>query len=159
MLHHREGEKLDEWLAQVTASHIREFQSCVVGVQRDKAAVVAGLTLPENNGLVEGKVKKLKLIKRLMYGRAKFPRLASARAARLGERNLSPEKRELLQTGRIHRKCGRRRFIDFPPRCSVRDCLVDCSFISLSVFLLCRTIYQWRASPKVCKNQDIRQMT
>jgi len=75
MLHHREGEKLDEWLAKVTASHIRELQSFVVGVQRDKAAVVAGLTLPQNNGLVEGKVNKLKLIKRMMYGRAKFPLL------------------------------------------------------------------------------------
>ncbi len=75
MLHHREGEKLDSWLAQVTASHIRELQSFVVGVERDKAAVVAGLTLPQNNGLVEGKVNKLKLIKRMMYGRAKFPLL------------------------------------------------------------------------------------
>jgi transposase len=33
---------------------------------------VAGLTLPHNNGLVEGKVNKLKLIKRMMYGRAEF---------------------------------------------------------------------------------------
>ena len=30
-----------------------------------KVAVVAGLTLPQNNGLVEGKVNKLKLIKRM----------------------------------------------------------------------------------------------
>jgi transposase len=75
LLHHREGEKLDAWLAKVTASHIRELQSFVLGVERDKAAVVAGLTLPQNNGLVEGKVNKLKLIKRMMYGRAKFPLL------------------------------------------------------------------------------------
>ena len=75
MLHHREREKLDEWLAKVTASQIRELQSFVLGVERDKAAVVAGLTLPQNNGLVEGKVNKLKLIKRMMYGRAEFPLL------------------------------------------------------------------------------------
>jgi transposase len=75
MLHHREGEKLDDWLAKVTMSHIRELQSFVLGVERDKAAVVAGLTLPQNNGLVEGKVNKLKLIKRMMYGRAEFPLL------------------------------------------------------------------------------------
>ena len=92
MLHHREGEKLDSWLAKVTASQIRELQSFVLGVERDKAAVVAGLTLPQNNGLVEGKVNKLKLIKRMMYGRAEFPRLASARAARLVASNLSHEK-------------------------------------------------------------------
>ena len=47
----------------------------VTGVERDKAAVIAGLTLPYNNGLVEGKVNKLKLIKRMGYGRAEFPLL------------------------------------------------------------------------------------
>ena len=47
----------------------------VTGIERDKAAVVAGLTLPQNNGLVEGKVNKLKLIKRMGYGRAEFPLL------------------------------------------------------------------------------------
>ncbi len=45
------------------------------GIERDKAAVSAGLTLPINNGLVEGKVNKLKLIKRMGYGRAGFPLL------------------------------------------------------------------------------------
>ncbi|EFH79815.1 ISL3 family transposase [Ktedonobacter racemifer] len=75
ILHHREGEKLDDWLEKVRASQICELQSFVVGVERDKAAVVAGLTLPQNNGLVEGKVNKLKLIKRMGYGRAEFPLL------------------------------------------------------------------------------------
>jgi len=75
MLHHREGEKLDDWLEKVRASEIRELQSFVLGVERDKAAVVAGLTLRQNNGLVEGKVNKLKLIKRMGYGRAAFPLL------------------------------------------------------------------------------------
>jgi len=75
MLHTRSGEKLDDWLSSVKASQIRELQSFVFGVERDKAAVVAGLTLPQNNGLVEGKVNKLKLIKRMMFGRAEFPLL------------------------------------------------------------------------------------
>ena len=72
MLHHREAEKLETWLAKCTSSQIRELHSFVQGVERDKAAVVAGLTLPQNNGLVEGKVNKLKLIKRMGYGRAGF---------------------------------------------------------------------------------------
>jgi transposase len=59
----------------VRDSQIREFQDFVVSIERDKAAVVAGLTLPQNSGLVEGKVNKLKLIKRMMYGRAEFPLL------------------------------------------------------------------------------------
>ena len=75
LLHHREGGKLDNWLSSVKASQIRELQSFVWGVERDKAAVVAGLTLPQNNGLVEGNVNKLKLIKRMMDGRAEFPLL------------------------------------------------------------------------------------
>jgi transposase len=75
ILHRREGEKLDSWLDAVNASQIRELQSFVTGVERGKAAVVAGLTLLHNNGLVEGKVNKLKLIKRMMFGRAEFPLL------------------------------------------------------------------------------------
>jgi transposase len=75
MLRTRTGERLDGWLEKVRASQIRELQGFVAGIERDKAAVVAGLTLPQNNGLVEGKVNKLKLIKRMMYGRAAFPLL------------------------------------------------------------------------------------
>ena len=75
ILHRREGDKLDSWLTKVRASHIRELQSFVGGIERDKTAVVAGLTLPQSNGLVEGKVNKLKLIKRMMYRRAEFPLL------------------------------------------------------------------------------------
>jgi len=75
MLRTRMGEQLDTWLEHVRVSQIRELQSLVVSIERDKAAVIAGLTLFQNNGLVEGKVNKLKLIKRMMYGRAKFPLL------------------------------------------------------------------------------------
>lgn len=75
MLRTRTGEQLDDWLEKVRASQIRALQGFVVGIERDKAAVVAGLTLPQNNGVVEGKVNKLKLIKRMMYGRARFPLL------------------------------------------------------------------------------------
>nr|WP_277988841.1 transposase [Ktedonosporobacter rubrisoli] len=72
LLHNREGAKLDDLLERVRASQIRELQRFVTGVERDKEAVVAGLTLPFNNGLVEGKVNKLKLLKRMGYGRASF---------------------------------------------------------------------------------------
>jgi len=57
MLRTRTGEQLDAWLEQIRASQIREFQSFVLGIERDKAAAVAGLTLPQNNGVVEGKVE------------------------------------------------------------------------------------------------------
>ncbi|WP_201377749.1 ISL3 family transposase [Ktedonobacter sp. SOSP1-52] len=70
MLRTRTGERLDGWLEKARASQIRELQGFATSVERDKAAVVAGLTLPQNNGLVEGHVNKLKLIKRMGYGRA-----------------------------------------------------------------------------------------
>ena len=72
MLRTRTGEQLDTWLEKVRASRIRELQGFVSGVERDKKAVKAGLTLPQSNGMVEGKVNKLKLIKRMGYGRASF---------------------------------------------------------------------------------------
>lgn len=75
MLHTRTGEQLDAWLCCAKASKIRELQGFIAGVIRAKAAVTAGLTLPQNNGVVEGKVNKLKLIKRMGYGRASFPLL------------------------------------------------------------------------------------
>lgn len=75
MLRHRKGERLDCWLQLARDSHIKELQSFVRGVERDKMAVLAGLTLPHSNGIVEGKVNKLKLIKRMGYGRAGFPLL------------------------------------------------------------------------------------
>ncbi len=46
------GEQLDAWLERVRASQIRELQGFVVSIERDKAAVVAGLTLPHNNDYV-----------------------------------------------------------------------------------------------------------
>jgi transposase len=75
MVHRREGHRLDTWLQQVEVSAIAELQSFATGIVRDKAAVQAGLTLPTNNGMVEGFVTKVKLIKRQGYGRASFPLL------------------------------------------------------------------------------------
>ena len=75
MLRGRVGERLDAWLAQVQSSELAELQSFAAGVVKDKEAVRAGLTWWINNGMVEGHVTKLKLIKRQGYGRAGFPLL------------------------------------------------------------------------------------
>jgi transposase len=72
MVRERTGEQLDAWRASVQASHLEAFESFVTGVQHDKDAVLAGLTLPWSNGPLEGNVNRLKLIKRSMYGRAEF---------------------------------------------------------------------------------------
>ena len=75
MLRERLGERLDRWLAQVNQSSIPELQSFAAGVEKDKEAVRAGLTWWINNGMVEGHITKLKLIKRQGYGQAGFPLL------------------------------------------------------------------------------------
>jgi transposase len=75
MVRTRTGGLLDAWLAQVEQSNLPELQSFAAGVEKDKDAVRNGLTWPINNGMVEGHVTKLKLIKRQGYGRAGFPLL------------------------------------------------------------------------------------
>lgn len=72
MVRKREGHHLDAWLGRVEMSNLAELQSFASGVKKDKEAVRAGLSLSTNNGMVEGQVTKLKLIKRTMYGRAGF---------------------------------------------------------------------------------------
>lgn len=75
MVHQREGQRLDAWLARVAESGLPELLSFASGIEKDKDAVRAGLTWSINNGMVEGHVTKLKLIKRQGYGRAGFPLL------------------------------------------------------------------------------------
>ncbi len=75
MVRHHRGHDLPLWLSKVADSQIPELQSFASGIERDKDAVIAGLTLPFSNGVVKGHVHRLKLIKRMMYGRAAFPLL------------------------------------------------------------------------------------
>jgi transposase len=73
MLRQRQGkERLEGWLQEVSRSDLPELQQFAAGIQRDKAAVQAGLSLSYSNGPVEGHITRLKLIKRSMYGRANF---------------------------------------------------------------------------------------
>lgn len=51
---------------------VRELRQFAQGIERDRAVVEAALSRPERNGQVEGHITRLKLIKREMYGRAKF---------------------------------------------------------------------------------------
>jgi len=75
MIRERSGHQLDAWLSEAQSSCLPEFKSIARGIQQDKAAVFAGLTLPWSNGPLEGHVNRLKLLKRSMYGRAKLPLL------------------------------------------------------------------------------------
>ena len=82
MVRTRQATAFDAWLTRATASDIPEIQGFVTGLERDKAAVVAALSSSYSNGQVEGQVNRLKLIKRSMYGRAKFDLLRQRVLAR-----------------------------------------------------------------------------
>jgi transposase len=49
MIRERTGQHLDTWLGEAEASHLPELESFAKGIQQDKAAVFAGLTLQYNN--------------------------------------------------------------------------------------------------------------
>jgi transposase len=70
LLHERRGADLDAWIAEVKAGDSRELRAFAEGLERDRAAVVAGLTQEWSSGPVEGHVNRVKLIKRQMFGRA-----------------------------------------------------------------------------------------
>lgn len=72
LLHQKTDQGLTEWLDQAQKSAVAELVSFAKGLVRDEAAVRAGLSLKWSQGQVEGAVNRLKLIKRSMYGRAKF---------------------------------------------------------------------------------------
>ncbi|HEX4204490.1 MAG TPA: transposase [Ktedonobacteraceae bacterium] len=63
---------LETWLKAAETSYLPEFESFASGVRQDQDAILAGLTLPWSSGQTEGQITRLKLLKRSMYGRAKF---------------------------------------------------------------------------------------
>ena len=75
MVRERTHQELRGWMEQAVRSGIPELKSFVTGIERDYDAVHAALRLPWSQGITEGKVNKLKTLKRAMYGRAGFPLL------------------------------------------------------------------------------------
>jgi transposase len=72
MVRERKHQALRSWMEEAVRSGIPELQSFVAGIERDYNAVHAALRLPWSQGVTEGKVNKLKTLKRVMYGRAGF---------------------------------------------------------------------------------------
>jgi transposase len=73
MVRQHKPEALEEWIARTHTQRVgRELRTFAVGLKSDYAAVKAALTTHWSNGQVEGQVNRLKLLKRQMYGRAKF---------------------------------------------------------------------------------------
>jgi transposase len=67
------ADAIDDWIERThTVPTAPELQRFADGLKKDYSAVKAGLSLVWSNGQVEGQINKLKLMKREMYGRAKF---------------------------------------------------------------------------------------
>ena len=64
--------KLDEWINAAQKYDIPELQTFINGIKKDITAVKNGIIYSYNNGLAEGSVNKIKVIKRIMYGRNSF---------------------------------------------------------------------------------------
>ena len=63
---------LQRWVTEAEESGIAELKAFAVKLRQDMEAVVAAMVMPYSQGQTEGRVNKLKLIKRSMYGRGKF---------------------------------------------------------------------------------------
>lgn len=68
----RSSNKLNEWMCSAAQSKLNEFVSFARGLSEDFESVKNALRYEWSNGQLEGQVNRLKLIKRQMYGRAKF---------------------------------------------------------------------------------------
>ena len=68
----KKPEKLDTWIESARKHDIPELQSFVEGILKDSTAIKNEIIYPYNNGLAEGSVNKIKVIKRIMYGRNSF---------------------------------------------------------------------------------------
>ncbi|MCX4406458.1 MULTISPECIES: transposase [unclassified Streptomyces] len=64
ILTERQGQRLPEWLDAVRQDDLPGLHTLAAGIDRDRDAVVAGLTLPWSSGVVEGHVNRIKMLKR-----------------------------------------------------------------------------------------------
>jgi len=70
-------DEIDGWIATASQLDIAEINSFINGIVPDLDAVKNAIRFEYNNGLAEGSVNKLKLVKRIMYGRCSFTLLCS----------------------------------------------------------------------------------
>ncbi len=75
LLKERNAQPLETWLWDCKMSGISDLVTFAQGLEKEGSALHAAFTLPYSNRPVEGKINKLKYIKRSMYGRSGFPLL------------------------------------------------------------------------------------
>jgi len=73
----KKPDKLETWICEAEKLEITEVNAFIAGLKRDLDAVKNSIIYPYSNGLAEGSVNKLKVVKRIMYGRSSFELLKS----------------------------------------------------------------------------------
>ncbi|EJJ3962364.1 transposase [Salmonella enterica] len=64
--------QLSNWFTRVSESGSTELQRVAAGMETDAAAICEAITSSWSNGVVEGHVNRLKMLKQQMYGRVGF---------------------------------------------------------------------------------------
>lgn len=73
MMYSQDERKLLEWIEETKSKNVREINKFINGIMNDYEAVKnCVLNLDQSNGIAEGKITKIKSIKRTMYGRCSF---------------------------------------------------------------------------------------
>ncbi len=96
MLRQRQGARLDDWLERVERTGVAELRSFGASLRKDYRAVKAGLTSCYSNGQTEAQIHRLKLVKRMMYGRAGFDLLRKRVLFREPPLQVRPQRQEVV---------------------------------------------------------------
>lgn len=90
----KKPEELETWMNKTEKLHVPELDAFLNGLRLDMTAVKNAIALDYNNGLAEGSVNKIKVIKRVMFGRcgndllrAKVLRLEARRSSVITQTN------------------------------------------------------------------------
>lgn len=89
---------LDTWLTAAARSELAPFERLARTLNADRKAVLAAVELPWSTGPVEGHITRVKLIKRIGYGRAGLT-LLKARILYRAQMNSRPRKNQSLRKG------------------------------------------------------------
>ena len=77
VLKSKQPKRLLDWMEDVLALNIIELNRFLAGLKNDIDAILNAVEHAFNNGLAEGTVNKIKVIKRIMYRRCGFELLRS----------------------------------------------------------------------------------
>lgn len=72
LLKNKQGGTATAGVSMCSSCGISELEAFALGLQKELPAFQAACSLPYNNGMTEGFVKKLKHIKGSLYGRGRF---------------------------------------------------------------------------------------